>query len=133
MCFPVRIRPRTTAEPAELLALESRVARDRRRCVLPEPSIARLSADGDAVYVVGTSSLFRAHWDGARLDSTTISRRAIARSTGQTYGWDCGLASGGLVPRQRLRAASATSGTFPRPGRPTGALICVRVDLATRA
>ena len=31
---------------------------------LPERSIARLSADGDDVYVVGTHHLWRARWDG---------------------------------------------------------------------
>lgn len=40
----------------------------------PEPSIARLSADGDAVYVVGTRRRFRARWDGRTLveDATGV-------------------------------------------------------------
>ena len=56
----------------------------------PEPSIARLSAVGNTVYVVGVRSIFRFHWDQAaqalRLDPhwhwDYIGTRA------QSYGWD---------------------------------------------
>jgi hypothetical protein len=49
----------------------------------PEPSIARLSASGNTVYVVGVRSIFRYHWDATSLtgwsstttgDSTTSDR-----------------------------------------------------------
>ncbi len=56
----------------------------------PEPSIARLSAIGNTVYVVGVRSIFRYHWDSAQ---QTLRRDPdwhfdyIGQSR-QTYGWD---------------------------------------------
>jgi hypothetical protein len=56
----------------------------------PEPSIARLSAIGNTVYVVGVRSIFRYHWDTAQ---QTLRRDPdwhfdyIGQSR-QTYGWD---------------------------------------------
>jgi len=62
----------------------------------PEPSIARLSAVGNTLYVVGVRSILRFDWDaeagtlvrdrGWRLDYTVGTR--------QTYGWDVVLALG---------------------------------------
>ncbi len=46
-------------EPAELLILEPDGLEIVARLSLPEPSIARLSADGNDIYVVGDASLFR--------------------------------------------------------------------------
>ena len=47
--------------------LEPETLRTVGRCELPEPSVARLSADGSTVYAVGTSTLCRASWDGEEL------------------------------------------------------------------
>ena len=62
----------------------------------PEPAIARLSAVGNTVYVVGVQTIFRLDWDEAtqtlvrdgdwRFDYTT--------GTAQTYGWDVVLGLG---------------------------------------
>jgi hypothetical protein len=57
---------------------------------LPEPSIARLSADGNVLYVVGISSVFRYVWDPAaerleRDDGWSFRYRSLP---GQSYGWD---------------------------------------------
>jgi hypothetical protein len=53
----------------------------------PEPSIARLSALGNIVYVVGVRSIFRYEWDGAaRVDEAW--RFDYVGASGQTYGWD---------------------------------------------
>lgn len=56
----------------------------------PEPSIARLSATGDTVYVVGVRSIFRYAWDDAasRLEIDSGWRRDYIGTTSQTYGWD---------------------------------------------
>ena len=58
--------------------------------VCPEPSIARLSAVGNTVYVVGVRSIFRFHWDGA---AQTLRRDPYWQwdyvgNTAQSYGWD---------------------------------------------
>ena len=117
-------------EPCELLVLEPDDARRSwPRSMLPEPSIARLSADGDDIYVVGDTSLLRVRWDGTRSRSTTDFTARYRTLDGQTYGWDCVIAAGcGLVPRQRRRQRAlrrhaarprrVDRAAAPRAGRP---------------
>jgi hypothetical protein len=56
----------------------------------PEPSIARLSAIGNTLYVVGVRSIFRYHWSDtkAALDFDNGWRFDYIGDTTQTYGWD---------------------------------------------
>lgn len=56
----------------------------------PEPSIARLSADGDTVYVVGVRSVMRYRWDAARarLEADAGWRTDYLGDCGRSYGWD---------------------------------------------
>jgi len=60
----------------------------------PEPSIARLSARGDTLYVVGVKSIFRYHWERAagRLILDEGWHHDYAAGTQQSYGWDVVLA-----------------------------------------
>jgi len=60
----------------------------------PEPSIARLSAVGNTVYVVGVQSIFRFDWDGTTLVRDMDWRFDYATGTAQTYGWDVVLGLG---------------------------------------
>ena len=60
----------------------------------PEPSIARLSAVGNTVYVVGVQSIFRFDWDGQTLVRDEDWRFDYATGTVQTYGWDVVLGLG---------------------------------------
>ncbi len=56
---------------------------------VPEPSIARLSSDGEMIYVVGTRSIFRYVWGekaGLARDPTWVFN--YAAGTRQTHGWD---------------------------------------------
>jgi hypothetical protein len=59
----------------------------------PEPSISRLSADGDAVYLIGDHTAFRYRWDGARLALDDWSFR-YRTADDQSYGWDPVIAGG---------------------------------------
>lgn len=56
----------------------------------PEPSIARLSALGNTVYVVGVRSIFRYHWQDstASLVLDADWRYDYIGDSAQTYGWD---------------------------------------------
>jgi len=58
--------------------------------ICPEPSVARLSAIGDTVYVVGVRSIFRYHWHDAdrRLVADADWRFDYVGDTPQTHGWD---------------------------------------------
>ena len=119
--------------PAELLVLHPETLDIVARCELPEPSIARLSADGDTVYVVGTSTLYRVSWNGDRLalDDGFIARyRSIP---GQTYGWDATLALGAAWFLDNGEGSERYAGTFRGQGISTAPLHLVRVDLSTAA
>src|SRR5262249_23214523 len=99
--------------------------------VMPEPSIARLSADGNDVYLVGDSSLLRAHWDGGAL---ALDRDFAARYRtldGQTFGWDCVLVGGAAWFLDDGHGSERYSGTRGGNGVSTAPLHLVRVDLAT--
>lgn len=54
----------------------------------PEPSIARLSSLGDTLYVVGTASIFRYHWDGRALNRDPDWQHAYLKGSDNSYGWD---------------------------------------------
>ena len=57
---------------------------------LPEPSIARLSSDGESVVAVGTTRLFRLRLDRARgrLEIDDAWRPSYGPAPGRSYGWD---------------------------------------------
>jgi len=56
----------------------------------PEPSVARLSAQGNTVYVVGVRSVFRYHWSEplARLVMDSSWLFDYIGTSPQSYGWD---------------------------------------------
>ena len=58
------------------------------RADVPEPSVARISARGSTVYVVGTTALHRFAWDGTLLARDADFAAAYRTLPGQTYGWD---------------------------------------------
>ena len=68
-----------------------RCCRWPRRCALPEPSIARLSSDGESVIAVGTTRLFRIRLDrdAGRLELDDAWQPApTGPSPDRSYGWD---------------------------------------------
>ena len=123
--------PADEREPCELLVLDPVDLSIVARLGLPEASIARLSADGDDVYVVGDTHLFRVRWDGARLaldDDLTARYRTL---DGQTYGWDCVLAAGAAWFLDDGEGSDGFDGTLRGHGVSTAPLHLVRVDLDT--
>ena len=103
-------------QPCELVVLEPDRLEIVARLVLPEPSIARLSADADAVYVVGDTSLLRVRWDGTELhlDETftaryrTIERRFVRlRKTTDLSVLDCSKNNKGAPGRRYCRLRSS--------------------------
>jgi hypothetical protein len=80
---------RTT--PAQLSVIDAgtlRFAAAHTSC--PEASVARLSAVGNTVYVVGVRSLFRYHWDSSsqRLVLDQGWRLDYIGNSQQSHGWD---------------------------------------------
>jgi hypothetical protein len=64
--------------------------------VVPEPAIARLAADGDLLYVVGVTTVWRYRWDGQRLQRDESWQVGYHGGSRHSYGWDPVL-SGGQV------------------------------------
>jgi hypothetical protein len=119
--------------PSELLAIEPELLEIVARCQLPERSIARLSADGDHVCVVGDSSLLRVRWDptAARLTLDDEFVAPYCTIDGQTYGWDAVLASGAAWFLDNGAGTEAYGGTFRGKGISPAPLHLVRVDTTT--
>ena len=115
-------------EPCELVVLEPESLRIVDRCTLAEPSIARLSARGDEIVVVGDTSLLRVRWDG-RLhpdDHPAVRYRSLP---GQTYGWDCVIALAAAWFLDDGEGSEDYDGTLYGHGRSTAPLHLVRVGL----
>jgi hypothetical protein len=120
-------------EPVELVALEPQTLRIVAACSLPEASIARLSADGDTIYVVGTTSLHRVRWNGASFDIDRDFAPRYRTIDGQTYGWDAVLALGSAWFLDNGEGSERYAGTFRGQGMSQAPLHLVRIDLATGA
>ncbi|MFM8973853.1 MAG: hypothetical protein ACKOOG_14735, partial [Actinomycetota bacterium] len=119
--------------PAELCVLEPTTLAIVDRVSLPEPSVARLSADGATVYAVGTSALHRAHWRDGRLALDPDFAPVYRTQSGQTYGWDAVIALGAAWFLDDGEGTHAYAGSFRGLGGSTAPLHVVRIDLATGA
>jgi hypothetical protein len=84
-------------ERSELLLLDPDELAPRCAPVtLPEAAVARLAADGDAIYVVGVSTVWRYHWDGSRLALDDGWSMRYDGGRGRSYGWDPVIGGGQL-------------------------------------
>jgi outer membrane protein assembly factor BamB len=126
---PARHLDPAEREPCELVVLDPVTLDIVDTLVLPEPSIARLSAAGDDIYVVGDTSLLRVRWDGSRLrldgDFVAVYRTHI----GQTFGWDCVLTDAHAWFLDDGDGGERFDGTLRGKGVSTAPLHLVRVAL----
>lgn len=109
-------------EPARLTVIDPEtMAPACADIICPEASIARLSADGDTLYVVGVESLFRYRWDGATLVFDADWRCDYTSGTAQTHGWDVVIAAGSAWfmdnGRHRYRTSMIGRGVSATPNR----------------
>ena len=87
---------RDLAAAATLVLLDPETL--ERRCDdvdLGEPAIARLSADGELIYVVGAETVFRLRWDGSSADRDPDWGGRYLTDRG-SYGWDPVVSGGQL-------------------------------------
>jgi hypothetical protein len=117
-------------QACELVVLEPDGLQVVDRCTLAEPSIARLSASGDQVYVVGDTSLIRVRWDG-RLRPDESFRIPYRIQPGQTYGWDCVVALGAAWFLDNGEGSERYSGSLRGHGTAVAPLHLIRIDLST--
>ena len=116
---------------SELVVLEPGTLAIADRLELPEGSIARLSALGSDVIVVGESRCHRVGVDAtsgaASLDPSWSPRYRTIE--GQTYGWDIVLADGSGWFLDNGEGSDEFGGSFRGKGRSTAPLHLVRVAL----
>ncbi|MFZ9911468.1 MAG: hypothetical protein ACO3F1_05270 [Ilumatobacteraceae bacterium] len=115
-------------DATELVVLEPEELGVVASLQLPEASIARLSADDNDVYVVGTSALWRARWNGSSLTLDDFSSK-YRLMEGQTYGWDTVIADGCAWFLDNGESTHKFSGTLRGVGTATAPLHLVRVWL----
>jgi hypothetical protein len=115
---------------SQLLVLHPDDLRVLATCDLPEPSIARLSADGAEVYVVGDTSLQRVRWSGSTLTLDNEFRPVYRTIEGQTYGWDAVIDGGAAWFLDNGAGNERYAGCFRGLGVSTAPLHLVRVGLA---
>lgn len=125
---PLRNTEAADPDSSELLILEPVGLEIVARLELPERSIARLSGDGNDIYVVGDTSVMRIRWDGAlRLDTSFDGR--YRTMPGQTYGWDAVIAAGAAWFLDNGDGGTRYMGTMRGCGISEAPLHLVRVDL----
>jgi hypothetical protein len=121
----------TDDDSCELLVLEPEQLTTVASVTLPERSIARVSADGDDIYVVGTHQLWRVRWDGGALTLDADFRPRYRTIDGQTHGWDAVLADGAAWFLDNGDGTEGFAGTFAGRGVSPAPLHLVRIDLTT--
>ena len=120
-------------DSCELLVVEPDGLTVVARVVIPERSIARLSADGDTIYVVGVEHLWRAHWNGVTATLDAEFRPRYRTVDGQTYGWDAVITGGAAWFLDNGFGSENYAGTFRGHGVSVAPLHLVRVDLMSGA
>jgi hypothetical protein len=125
-------RLRDGATGSELVVLAPGSLDEVARLELPEGSIARLSADGDDVYVVGESRGHRIRFDAAAGTLTADpSWSPLYRTVdGQTFGWDVVLAAGSGWFLDNGEGSDDFGGSFRGKGRSSAPLHLVRMPLS---
>lgn len=119
---------------SELVLLEPDRLDIVARLALPQRSVARLSADGTSIYVVGVDSLLRVEWDGrgglSLDDGFTARYRTV---DGQTHGWDAVIDDASAWFLDDGAGSEAYQGSFRGIGISTVPNHLVRVRLDTGA
>ena len=126
---PTRHLDQAEREPCELVVLDPMTLDIVDTLVLPEPSIARLSAAGGDIYVVGDTSLMRVRWDGFRLRLDEDFIAVYRTNIGQTFGWDCVLTDTHAWFLDDGDGGERFDGTLRGKGVSTAPLHLVRVAL----
>jgi len=116
---------------SELVVLAPGSLDEIARLELPEGSIARLSALGNVIYVVGVTSCHRVVFDletaSLTLDDTWTPRYQTI--DGQTYGWDIVLSAGSGWFLDNGEGSEEFGGCYHGGGQSTAPLHLVRVSL----
>ena len=115
----------------ELLILDPEDLHIVARLELAEPSIARLSADGNNIYVVGDHTLIRVMWNGESLLVDHSFNARYRTLDGQTFGWDTVITDDDAWFLDNGEGTQLFTGSFRGVGISTAPLHLVRVNKQT--
>jgi hypothetical protein len=121
----------TPMDNTELLILDPEDLRIVARFELNEPSIARLSADGNNIFVVGDHSLIRVIWNGESLSVDETFNACYRTLEGQTFGWDTVITDDDAWFLDNGEGTQLFTGSFRGVGISTAPLHLVRVNKQT--
>ena len=121
----------TPMDNTELLILDPQDLRIVARLELNEPSIARLSADGNNIYVVGDHSLIRVIWNGESLSVDETFNARYRTIDGQTFGWDTVITDDDAWFLDNGEGTQLFTGSFRGVGISIAPLHLVRVNKQT--
>ena len=121
----------TPMEPTELLILDPQDLHIVARLELAEPSIARLSADGNDIYIVGDYSLIRVFWGNETLIVDTTFNARYRTLVGQTFGWDAVITDEDAWFLDNGEGTQLFMGSFRGVGISSAPLHLVRVNKKT--
>ena len=121
----------TPMEPTELLILDPQDLHIVARLELAEPSIARLSADGNDIYIVGDYSLIRVFWGNETLIVDTTFNARYRTLEGQTFGWDAVITDEDAWFLDNGEGTQLFMGSFRGVGISSAPLHLVRVNKKT--
>ncbi len=118
---------RDLRRPAHLTLLDPATLEPRGpEEVVEEPSIARLSADGNSLYVVGATTVWRYRWDGRGLERDADWRFRYHGGPAHSYGWDPVISGGHVWFLDN--GAHDYSSTMRGAGRAKGPIRLIRVS-----
>ena len=126
---PGHFVPAHERRTSELVALHPETLAILDTCELSEPSIARLSATGSTVYIVGDTSLLRVEWNGHSFEPDRHFSARYRLSEGQGYGWDAAIHDRFAWFLDNGEGSENFDGTLRGHGVATDPLHLVRVDL----
>ena len=115
----------------ELLILDPEDLHIVTQLELGEPSIARLSADGNNIYVVGDHTLIRVLWDGESLNIDGSFNARYRTIEGQTFGWDTVITDTDAWFLDNGEGTQLFAGSFRGVGISAAPLHLVRVNKET--
>jgi hypothetical protein len=114
--------------PAHLTLLDPETLEPRcAELALPEPAVARLSADRDTIYVVGATTVLRYRWGGVELAADEDWRFRYHGGSRHSYGWDPVISGGHVWFLDNGAHDYAT--TMRGSGRAPGPVRLIRVSI----
>ena len=130
-CGLIATKNLSETQPARLTLIDPERLCEVAAVTLPDASVARLSADGDTVYVVGVDTIRRVTWHDGALQVDPDWHWAYRRDSGTSFGWDAVIAGGHAWfmdnGAHRYRTSMTRAGVLPSANR------LLRVALADAA